>query len=102
MRLSPAIILTIGSAMTFASLFYSPETKDLHWDEVGESTSGIEGTEFEPGYAGQSQTSQNSRPRFRNVMKATAQPWLSSFIRLQAKEMRCWGGGNRIAFDREQ
>ena len=50
--LSPAIILTIGSVMTFASLFYSPEAKDLHWDEVGESTSGIEGTEFESEYGG--------------------------------------------------
>lgn len=34
--LSPAVILTIGSIMTFASLLFSPETKDLHLDEVGE------------------------------------------------------------------
>lgn len=34
--LSPAVVLTIGAIMTFASLLYSPETKDLHLDEVGE------------------------------------------------------------------
>jgi len=33
--LSPAVILTIGSVMTFISLLYSPETKDLHLAEVG-------------------------------------------------------------------
>ncbi len=34
MWLSPAVILTIGSVMTFASLLYSPETKDLALAEV--------------------------------------------------------------------
>jgi len=34
--LSPAVILTIGAIMTFASLLYSPETKHLQLDEVGE------------------------------------------------------------------
>jgi len=34
--LSPAVVLTIGSIMTFCSLLFSPETKDLHLDEVGE------------------------------------------------------------------
>ncbi len=34
--LSPAVILTIGSIMTFASLLFSPETKHLQLDEVGE------------------------------------------------------------------
>jgi hypothetical protein len=33
--LSPAVILTIGAVMTFISLAYSPETKQLHLDEVG-------------------------------------------------------------------
>jgi hypothetical protein len=37
MWLSPAVILTIGSVMTFVSLWYSPETKDLQLDEVGKS-----------------------------------------------------------------
>jgi len=32
--LSPAVILTIGSFMTFVSLLYSPETKDLDLAEV--------------------------------------------------------------------
>jgi MFS family permease len=32
--LSPAVILTIGSVMTFVSLLYSPETKDLALAEV--------------------------------------------------------------------
>jgi MFS transporter, MHS family, proline/betaine transporter len=36
MWLSPAVILTVGSIMTFASLWFSPETKDLRLDEVGE------------------------------------------------------------------
>ena len=35
MWLSPAVVLTVGSIMTFVSLLYSPETKDLHLDEVG-------------------------------------------------------------------
>ena len=34
--LSPAVILTIGAIMTFVSLLFSPETKDLQLDEVGE------------------------------------------------------------------
>lgn len=34
--LSPAVILTVGAIMTFASLLFSPETKHLHLDEVGE------------------------------------------------------------------
>jgi len=36
MWLSPAVILTVGSIMTFVSLWFSPETKDLRLDEVGE------------------------------------------------------------------
>jgi MFS family permease len=34
--LSPAVILTIGAIMTFVSLLFSPETKQLQLDEVGE------------------------------------------------------------------
>ena len=34
--LSPAVVLTIGAIMTYISLLYSPETKNLHLDEVGE------------------------------------------------------------------
>jgi MFS family permease len=34
--LSPAVILTIGAIMTWVSLLFSPETKDLELDEVGE------------------------------------------------------------------
>jgi hypothetical protein len=36
MWLSPAVILTIGAVMTFLSLLYSPETKHLELNEVGE------------------------------------------------------------------
>jgi MFS transporter, MHS family, proline/betaine transporter len=36
MWLSPAVILTIGALMTFISLLYSPETRHLSLDEVGE------------------------------------------------------------------
>jgi MFS family permease len=36
MWLSPAVVLTVGSIMTFISLLYSPETKQLELDEVGE------------------------------------------------------------------
>ncbi|MGA3093295.1 MAG: MFS transporter [Terriglobales bacterium] len=36
MWLSPSVVLTIGAVMTFISLLYSPETKDLHLDQVGE------------------------------------------------------------------
>lgn len=32
--LSPAVILTVGAAMTFASLLYSPETNDLELSQV--------------------------------------------------------------------
>ncbi len=35
MWLSPAVILTIGSLMTIAALFFSPETKHLELHEVG-------------------------------------------------------------------
>ena len=35
--LSPAVILTVGALMTIGSLFFSPETKDLHLDEVKSS-----------------------------------------------------------------
>jgi hypothetical protein len=38
--LSPAVILTIGSIMTIASLFFSPETKHLDLSEVGASEAG--------------------------------------------------------------
>ena len=34
--LSPAVVLTVGSIMTFVSLLYSPETKHLELDQVGE------------------------------------------------------------------
>ena len=34
--LSPAVILTVGAVMTFVSLFFSPETRDLELDKVGE------------------------------------------------------------------
>jgi MFS family permease len=34
--LSPAVILTIGAIMTWVSLLFSPETKNLELDEVGE------------------------------------------------------------------
>ena len=34
--LSPAAVLTVGAIMTFISLLFSPETKHLHLDEVGE------------------------------------------------------------------
>jgi len=36
MWLSPAVVLTFGAVMTFVSLLYSPETKHLELDEVGE------------------------------------------------------------------
>ena len=36
MWLSPSVILTIGAVMTFVSLWYSPETKHLQLQEVGE------------------------------------------------------------------
>jgi MFS family permease len=37
MWLSPAVILTIGSVMTFCSLLYSPETKGISLDNAGET-----------------------------------------------------------------
>jgi MFS family permease len=37
MWLSPAVVLTVGSAMTFVSLLFSPETRHLQLDEVGET-----------------------------------------------------------------
>jgi hypothetical protein len=36
--LSTAVILTIGSIMTFVSLFFSPGTQRLHLGEAGELT----------------------------------------------------------------
>lgn len=38
--LSPAVILTIGAIMTFLSLIYSPETKDLELSEVDAAKAG--------------------------------------------------------------
>jgi hypothetical protein len=32
--LSPAVVLSVGAAMTFASLLFSPETKDIDLSEV--------------------------------------------------------------------
>jgi MFS family permease len=37
MWLSPAAVLTVGAIMTFVSLLFSPETKQLQLDEVGET-----------------------------------------------------------------
>ncbi len=34
--LSPAVILSVGAILTFVSLFFSPETKNLELDEVGD------------------------------------------------------------------
>lgn len=42
MWLSPAVILTIGAIMTFVSLWFSPETKNLQLDEVGEKERAFE------------------------------------------------------------
>jgi hypothetical protein len=47
MWLSPAVILTIGAAMTFISLLYSPETKNLQLDEVGEKERAFEAAQEE-------------------------------------------------------
>ena len=41
MWLSPAVILTVGSIMTFITLLYSPETGDVRLDEVGETERAI-------------------------------------------------------------
>ena len=35
MWLSPAVILTIGSIMTFVSLLYSPETRGIELSDIG-------------------------------------------------------------------
>jgi MFS family permease len=42
MWLSPAVILTIGAVMTFVSLWFSPETKNLQLCEVGEKERAFE------------------------------------------------------------
>jgi hypothetical protein len=42
MWLSPAVILTIGAVMTFVSLWFSPETKNLQLSEVGEKERAFE------------------------------------------------------------
>jgi hypothetical protein len=47
MWLSPAVILTIGSVMTFVSLIFSPETKDLQLEEVGERERAFEAAQEE-------------------------------------------------------
>ena len=39
--LSPAVVLTVGSIMTFASLLFSPETKHLQLNEVGETPAAV-------------------------------------------------------------
>ncbi len=36
MWLSPSVVLTVGAVMTFVSLLYSPETKDVELSDVGE------------------------------------------------------------------
>jgi hypothetical protein len=46
------IILTIGSVMTFISLFYSPETKGLHLDPVGRIVGEPGTAELGPEFAG--------------------------------------------------
>jgi tRNA1(Val) A37 N6-methylase TrmN6 len=45
MWLSPAVVLTVGAAMTFISLLYSPETRHLQLDEVGEKERAFEAAE---------------------------------------------------------
>jgi MFS family permease len=46
MWLSPAVILTVGSVMTFSSLLFSPETKGIDLSEAGGIKSrGVKGTE---------------------------------------------------------
>jgi hypothetical protein len=50
--LSPAVVLTIGSVMTYLSLLYSPETKDVHLDEVGATNLGLGVGQGEPELAG--------------------------------------------------
>lgn len=37
MWLSPAVVLTVGACLTYASLFFSPETKELELSLVGEA-----------------------------------------------------------------
>ena len=49
MWLSPAVVLTVGAIMTFGSLLFSPETKDLGLHEVGERERAFEAArDFEP------------------------------------------------------
>ncbi len=45
--LSPSVVLTVGAMMTFASLLFSPETKDLELSDVGEEQASL--ASFEPG-----------------------------------------------------
>jgi hypothetical protein len=45
MWLSPAVVLTVGAAMTFISLLYSPETRHLQLDQVGEKEHAFEAAE---------------------------------------------------------
>jgi len=47
MWLSPAVVLTAGSVMTFISLLFSPETKDLELQEVGQ-TEAVAGIATQP------------------------------------------------------
>jgi hypothetical protein len=42
MWLSPAVVLTVGAVMTFVSLLFSPETRHLQLDEVGEKERAFE------------------------------------------------------------
>jgi MHS family proline/betaine transporter-like MFS transporter len=45
--LSPSVVLTVGAIMTFVSLYFSPETKDLQLDEVGEKERSFEAANAE-------------------------------------------------------
>jgi hypothetical protein len=45
MWLSPAVVLTVGAVMTFVSLLFSPETRHLQLDEVGEKERAFEAAE---------------------------------------------------------
>lgn len=54
MWLSPAVVLTIGAAMTFASLIFSPETGKIELSSVGVSTGlATEAVTISGGVAGQ-------------------------------------------------
>jgi hypothetical protein len=51
MWLSPAVILTVGAALTFASLLFSPETKDVELSEIKgslEMPASVEQPDFAP------------------------------------------------------